>query len=188
MTPLVRPPSSTVCAAGLDRGGSSLVGRARGQRHAACSDARLDNGAPTFFVWLFQNVFQPSVKLLKKIRKGSRLTRVYDKPKTPWQRVLLSKHSDPAKVKALQRRIVGLDPFMLSEAIDKKLLAIKRLVAKGPVPQPRFHPDWGRRRLSDVGSLAGIPTSTLALTVNADNSAIERLQKNLRKERFLQTS
>lgn len=36
---------------------------------------------------LFRNFFQPSVKLLKKIRIGSKLKRVYDAPKTPWERV-----------------------------------------------------------------------------------------------------
>src|SRR5437879_3482348 len=44
---------------------------------------------------LFQNVFQPSVKLLKKVRRGARVTRVYDKPKTHWQRVRLSNYADP---------------------------------------------------------------------------------------------
>lgn len=136
---------------------------------------------------LFQNVFQPSVKLLKKIRKGSRITRVYDKPKAPWQRVLVSPYADPEKVKDLQRQIVGLDPFALSDAIDKKLSAIQKLVAKGPAPKPAFHPAWGHRRLSEVGTPAGIPTSTLAFTVNADNAPMQRLLQNLRKERFLQT-
>ena len=134
----------------------------------------------------FQNVFQPSVKLLKKIRRGARVRRVYDKPKTPWQRVLLSKYADPKKVKDLQRQILSLDPFKLSDTIDKKLAAIQRLVAKGPAPKPAFHPDWGRKKISDIGTPEGIPTSTLAL--QADNSMFDRIRKNLRKERFLQTA
>jgi hypothetical protein len=136
----------------------------------------------------FQNVFQPSVKLVKKVRRGARVTRVYDKPKTPWQRVLLSKYSDPKKVKELQRQIMGLDPFKISDVIDKKLMAIQRLVAKGPAPKPRFHSDWGRKKISDIGTPAGIPSSTLGFTINADNLMINRIQKNLRKERFLQTA
>ena len=133
---------------------------------------------------LFQNVFQPSVKLLKKIRRGARITRLYDKPKTPWQRVLLSKYADSQKVKDLQRQILGLDPFALSEIIDKKLEAIQRLVAKGPAPKPTFHPDWGRQKIRDIGTTAGIPTTTL----QPDNSILIRIHKNLRKERFLQTA
>lgn len=137
---------------------------------------------------IFQNVFQPSVKLLKKIRKGARVRRVYDKPKTPWQRVLLSKYADPQKVKDLQQQILRTDPFTLSEVIDKKLMTIQKLIAKGPAPKPQYHPAWGRRRLSDIGKPAGIPTSTLTSTTYTDNAPFDRLLKNLRKERFLQTA
>lgn len=133
---------------------------------------------------LFQNVFQPSVKLLKKVRRGARITRVYDKPKTPWQRVLLSKKGDPAKVQELQKQIVGLDPFRLSEIIDKKLMAVQRLIAKGPAPQGRFHPHWGRKKIADIGTTAGIVTTTL----QTDHSWLDQISKNLRKERFLQTA
>ena len=36
---------------------------------------------------LFQNLFLPSVKLLRKVRVGSKLKRLYDKPQTPLERV-----------------------------------------------------------------------------------------------------
>ena len=39
---------------------------------------------------IFQNLFQPSMKLSRKIRKGSRVTRRYDWPATPLERVLQS--------------------------------------------------------------------------------------------------
>src|SRR5258708_822048 len=160
-----------------------LFGYSRFESEAAC-DAM--NDLYRNELRLFQNVFQPSVKLLKKVRRGARVTRVYDKPKTPWQRVLVSKYADQKKVKELQHQILELDPFTLSDVIDKKLAAIQRLVATGPAPKPTFHPDWGRRKISDIGTPAGIPSSTLALTINADNTMLNRLQKNLRKERFLQ--
>ena len=137
---------------------------------------------------LFQNVFQPSVKLVKKIKRGARVTRVYDAPKTPWQRVLASPHSDPAKVKTLKDQIQGLDPFALSEVIDKKLLAIQRLVAKGPLPKPKFHSAWGRRSIRTLGSLSDVPTTTLSTWRHDDKqNPVKQLEKNLRKERFLQT-
>jgi hypothetical protein len=44
---------------------------------------------------LFQNLFQPSVKLFKKVRIGSRVKRVYDPPKTPFHRVCESSQADP---------------------------------------------------------------------------------------------
>ena len=37
---------------------------------------------------VFQNLFQPSMKIRSKTRKGSRLIRRYDQPATPWERVL----------------------------------------------------------------------------------------------------
>ncbi len=43
---------------------------------------------------LFMNLFMPSMKLLKKERIGSRLKRVYDIPKTPFERVLDSNEGD----------------------------------------------------------------------------------------------
>ena len=40
---------------------------------------------------LFMNLFMPSMKLLRKERIGSKLTRYYDKPLTPFERVIASK-------------------------------------------------------------------------------------------------
>ena len=70
---------------------------------------------------LFQNLFQPSVKLVKKIRIGSRLKRLYDKPKTPFQRVCEYPQADPDKVAPLKKLLESLDPFELSKTIDQKL-------------------------------------------------------------------
>ena len=43
-------------------------------------------------LWL--NLYLPSVKLLKKVRVGSKLRRIYDGPKTPFERVVTSKHGE----------------------------------------------------------------------------------------------
>lgn len=43
---------------------------------------------------LFQNLFLPSVKLVRKQRVASRLRRVYDRPQTPLERVLASPEAD----------------------------------------------------------------------------------------------
>lgn len=76
---------------------------------------------------LFQNLFQPSVKLVKKIRIGSRLKRLYDKPKTPFQRVCEYPQADPDKVAPLKKLLESLDPFELSKTIDQKLERIYRM-------------------------------------------------------------
>lgn len=77
----------------------------------------------------FQNFFQPSVKLVKKIRIGSKIKRIYDSPKTPFQRVCECKSADidHKKVAELKKIFQSLDPFELSKTIDKKLNRIYEL-------------------------------------------------------------
>lgn len=75
----------------------------------------------------FLNFFIPSVKLIKKTRIGSRYKRVYDKPKTPFQRLCEAKDADPKKLKKLKKIFISLDPFELSKTIDKKLDKIFKL-------------------------------------------------------------
>lgn len=70
---------------------------------------------------LFQNLFQPSVKLAKKVRVGSKVKRVYDTPKTPFQRVCESAQADRAKVAHFKELQESLDPFLLSKTIEQKL-------------------------------------------------------------------
>ncbi|WP_447976723.1 hypothetical protein [Candidatus Nitrospira bockiana] len=52
---------------------------------------------------LFQNLFQPSMKLVRKVRIGSRLRRQYDRPQTPFERVQACGQADPTRLAALQR-------------------------------------------------------------------------------------
>jgi len=76
---------------------------------------------------LMMNLFQPSVKLVGKVRRGSRLTRRYDAPQTPLDRLAESQEADPATVAAWLQLRQRLDPFVLAEAIDRKLAKIHRL-------------------------------------------------------------
>jgi len=73
---------------------------------------------------LFMNLFQPSVKLHRTIRKGSRRKRIYDKPQTPLDRLLASQNLDQKKDDELKALREQLDPFALSEAINQKLQRI----------------------------------------------------------------
>jgi hypothetical protein len=76
---------------------------------------------------LMMNLFQPSVKLVGKIRHGARLTRQYDTPQTPLDRLAACQGADRAAVATLQQLRQRLDPFALAEAIDRKLAFIHRL-------------------------------------------------------------
>ena len=88
--------------------------------------------------WMM-NLFQPSVKLKKKERVGSRLHREYDVPKTPLQRLVDDFHTrnEPVSesVQSMTGRIDSIDPFDLSDTIDRKLSRIECMQRK-PVRQP----------------------------------------------------
>ena len=79
---------------------------------------------------IFQNLFQPSMKLRAKVRHGSRLRRHYDGPRTPFQRVLACPEAEPRQVKALQRVLQTTDPFALSQRIDQQLEHLAELASR----------------------------------------------------------
>jgi hypothetical protein len=92
---------------------------------------------------LFQNFFQPSMKLKSKTQKGSRLIRRYDPPQTPWHRVLACPQKHTQKVKELAAQRDTLDPFQLSRRIDQKLARIDTLASRRPVAlPPDVSPRW----------------------------------------------
>lgn len=78
----------------------------------------------------WHNFFQPSVKQLSKLQKGSRWIRRYDSPQTPFQRVLESLQADSTKVSQLKKQFAALNPFVLSQQIDRKLERIFALAVK----------------------------------------------------------
>ena len=88
----------------------------------------------------WDNLFQPSVKCVKKIRKGSRLIRQFDSPKTPFQRVLESHQADPKKVQQLQKLFHSLNPFELSEIIEQKLQQVISMATQKVSSQKAFDP------------------------------------------------
>jgi hypothetical protein len=85
---------------------------------------------------LMMNLYQPSVKLIRKTRVGARLRRRYDRPQTPLDRLLASGTGDPAHLRALQHLRDRLDPFVLAATIDRKLQRIFRLANHRHSPRP----------------------------------------------------
>ena len=83
---------------------------------------------------LLQNLFLPSVKLRRKVRVGARLRRRYDPPQTPLDRLRAWPDADRKTVAALVMLRERLDPFVLSQTIDRKL---ERLFALGSPGQPQ---------------------------------------------------
>jgi hypothetical protein len=108
---------------------------------------------------LFQNLFLPSVKLVRKERVGARVRRRYDAPRTPLERVRACSDADGAKVAALTALRDRLDPFALARAIDHKLERLYALanhrqspppVAPGDTPTPVVPTKRQPERLRDM--------------------------------------
>jgi len=84
-------------------------------------------------LWL--NLFLPSVKLLKKVRVGSKVRRVYDGPRTPFERVRACPQADREQVAGLEELRKRLDPFQLAQRIERKLERIYRLANRRLSPK-----------------------------------------------------
>ena len=76
---------------------------------------------------LYHNFFIPSVKLLSKERVASKTIKHHDKPKTPFQRILESKHIPKQTKDKLKAIFKTLNPFKLKKTIDEKIAKIHLL-------------------------------------------------------------
>jgi hypothetical protein len=67
------------------------------------------------------NFFIPTFKIKEKIRVGSKIVKKYDKPRTPYQRLLESDFVTNEEKQALREQKRKLNPFTLSTNLEKKL-------------------------------------------------------------------
>ena len=81
---------------------------------------------------LFHNFFCPSVKLIEKKRVGSKIIKRYDKPKTPYQRLMESEFIDSETKRKLKKQFDSLNPFELRAAMEIKIDQILKTVSKNP--------------------------------------------------------
>ena len=73
---------------------------------------------------LFLNFFCPSVKLLEKKRVASKIIKRYDKPKTPYRRILESPDVSYETKHKLEEQYKTLNPFELRKVLEVKLKKI----------------------------------------------------------------
>ncbi|MEW6687441.1 MAG: hypothetical protein AB1393_14755, partial [Candidatus Edwardsbacteria bacterium] len=107
---------------------------------------------------LFQNLFQPSVKLQEKVRIGSRIKRIYDKPKTPLDRLIETGKYNQEKVQYYLDLRRKLNPFELARIIEEKIERIyslaNRSVKSAFCPKNVYRPRLVRmfiRPVKDLG-------------------------------------
>lgn len=78
----------------------------------------------------YNNFFMPSMKLVEKIRNGTKVTKHYDTPKTPYTRVLQSNKIPKAVKDKLRRYYDKLNPAELKRRIEKLQKMLARQVAE----------------------------------------------------------
>jgi len=69
----------------------------------------------------FHNFFRPNMKLVSKVRIGSRYQKKYDEPKTPYRRLLESNCLSKAEIERLQKIKASLNPITMKTVIEEKL-------------------------------------------------------------------
>ncbi len=81
-------------------------------------------------VSLYVNHFMPSMKLVEKVRDGSRVTKRYDKPQTPYARVLNSLHVPTAVKTRLRKEHAQLNPAELKREIARIQKRLQKLAIR----------------------------------------------------------
>ncbi len=75
--------------------------------------------------WRFyHNFFLPSVKLIEKKRVASKTIKLYDKPKTPYQRIMESPDIATSVKNTLKEQYETANPFRFRKEIESKLKEI----------------------------------------------------------------
>jgi hypothetical protein len=106
-------------------------------------------------VRLRTNFFRPCMKLIEKKRQGSRVTKRYDKPQTPYQRLLESAALGKNAKRALRHQFRALNLAELDRKIRKaqnRLMKLTRQVSDPihALPDPGLSPNGRTRRESRV--------------------------------------
>jgi ATP-dependent Lon protease len=79
---------------------------------------------------LYINFFLPSMKLLEKTRIGSKVIKKYDKPETPYRRILNSDAVSEEVKEKLRKTYEELNPLLLKRQIDKITQELSRAYDK----------------------------------------------------------
>jgi len=77
-----------------------------------------------------QNFFVPTQKLLRKTRIGARIKKEYERPRTPFQRLMDSKDFPEDRKIALLARKKSLNPFHLQKGLQLKLREFEERLRK----------------------------------------------------------
>jgi hypothetical protein len=103
----------------------------------------------------FQNFFQPAMKLREKVREGGRVRRVYEEPRTPYQRLLELGRLQPKQRRALEERYRRLNPVELRRRIEQlRTKLFDLLESEGEAPLPNYRRYGPSIRIGGAGQAA----------------------------------
>ena len=77
------------------------------------------------------NFFLPSMKLREKERNGARITKRYELPMTPYQRLMLAPNVSEERKRELTVRFKSMNPFELKRGLEKRLELFFSLLRQG---------------------------------------------------------
>jgi hypothetical protein len=104
---------------------------------------------------LHTNFFQPVMKLLHKERRGAKVKKTYDRPTTPYRRLLASSVLDRHAKRRLREQYRQLNPAALRRNILELQHRLRSLslrlqpIERIPTKRPRNHP-WNKRCLAQI--------------------------------------
>lgn len=81
----------------------------------------------------YVNFFQPLRRLTAKTRRGARLTKRYDRARTPYQRLLESDVLNAAARLRLETHYRTFNPLLLQREIERSLSTLWKLAHRGPL-------------------------------------------------------
>jgi len=119
---------------------------------------------------LYNNFFQPSMKLQSKERQGARVKKTYDKARTPYQRLLDSSCLSEETKAQLRKRYYLLNPAQLKRQMEKLQ---QKLVASSVTTDLRR----GRQRVSSRSATPAVEMTRLRKTTKGVVSR-KRLEKS----------
>ena len=93
---------------------------------------------------LFTNFFLPVMQLTRKTRQGAKVTRSYDTPCTPYERILASPCITEEAKEVLRAQERHLDPVALHDTILEDQRCLQDLVLARKKDQPHIIPRKAR--------------------------------------------
>ncbi|MFH1314013.1 MAG: hypothetical protein ABIJ00_12420 [Candidatus Eisenbacteria bacterium] len=94
------------------------------------TDKELDLLKRIYSIWrLYANFFLPQMKLVDKIREGSKVRKRHDRPQTPYARILASRQVSKTVKARLRKQYATLNPAKLRRDMLKLQQSLHKLVA-----------------------------------------------------------